>query len=59
MAEIQGVLVTGPTGKVGQTFIRRFLSEPKSDEFVVRTLCHNRLLEPYAASKLSAVRWIS
>lgn len=47
MAEIQRVLVTGPTGKVGQTFIRRFLTEPKFDGFVVRALCHNRLLEPH------------
>lgn len=46
MAEIQRVLVTGPTGKVGQSFIRRFLSEPKFERFVVRALCHNRLLEP-------------
>src|SRR5919106_4005006 len=46
MAETQRVLVTGPTGKVGQAFIRRFLREPKFDAFVVRALCHNRLLEP-------------
>ena len=46
MAEIQRVLVTGPTGKVGQAFIRRFLAEPKFDAFVVRALCHHRLLEP-------------
>ena len=47
MTEIQRVLVTGPTGKVGQTFIRRFLTEPKFDAFVVRGLCHNRLLQPH------------
>jgi len=47
MAEIQRVLVTGPTGKVGQAFIQRFLTEPKFDAFVVRALCHNRLLEPH------------
>jgi nucleoside-diphosphate-sugar epimerase len=46
MAEIQRVLVTGPTGKVGQALIRRFLSEPKFEGFVVRALCHHRLLEP-------------
>jgi UDP-glucose 4-epimerase len=46
MQEIQRVLVTGPTGKVGRAFIRRFLREPKFDAFVVRALCHNRLLEP-------------
>lgn len=47
MSEIQRVLVTGPTGKVGQTFIQRFLTEPKFDAFIVRALCHNRLLEPH------------
>lgn len=47
MPEFQRVLVTGPTGKVGQTFIRRFLQDPKFDAFVVRALCHNRLLEPH------------
>src|SRR5688500_10991595 len=47
MSEIQRVLVTGPTGKVGQAFIQRFLTEPKFDAFVVRALCHHRLLEPH------------
>jgi UDP-glucose 4-epimerase len=47
MSEIQRVLVTGPTGKVGQAFIRRFLTEPKFDAFMVRALCHHRLLEPH------------
>ena len=46
MPDLQRVLVTGPTGKVGQTFIRRLLREPKLDAFVIRALCHNRLLEP-------------
>ncbi|HMB22805.1 MAG TPA: NAD(P)-dependent oxidoreductase [Anaerolineales bacterium] len=46
MSEIQRVLVTGPTGKVGQAFIRRFLREPKFEAFKVRALCHHRLLEP-------------
>ena len=41
------ILVTGPTGKVGQAFIRRFLAEPKFEAFIVRALCHNRLLEPH------------
>lgn len=40
------ILVTGPTGKVGQTFIRRFLQESKFDTSIVRALCHNRVLEP-------------
>ena len=47
MSDVQRVLVTGSTGKVGQAFIRRFLAEPKSDGLVVRALCHNRLLEPH------------
>ena len=47
MTEIQRVLVTGPTGKVGQTFIRRFLAERDFDNFVIRALCHHRLLEPH------------
>ena len=38
------ILVTGATGKVGQTFIRRFLAEPRFDGFTVRALCHNRKL---------------
>jgi UDP-glucose 4-epimerase len=54
MAEIQRVLVTGSTGKVGQAFIRRFLAEPEFDAFVIRALCHNRLLEPH--HRLETVR---
>jgi len=41
-------LVTGATGKVGQTAIARLLSDPRFDAFVVRALCHNRKLEPRA-----------
>lgn len=37
------ILVTGATGKVGQTFIRRFLAE--RDDGVLRAFCHNRTLE--------------
>jgi len=40
------VFVTGATGKVGQVFIKRFLSDPKFDSFTMRALCHNRELEP-------------
>lgn len=40
------ILVTGATGKVGQTFIRRLLGDPAFDGFTVRALCHNRRLEP-------------
>ncbi len=40
------ILVTGATGKVGQVFIRRVLSDPALEHFTVRALCHNRRLEP-------------
>ena len=36
------ILVTGATGKVGQTFIRRLLADKRFDGFNVRALCHNR-----------------
>jgi nucleoside-diphosphate-sugar epimerase len=39
------LLVTGATGKVGQTFIRRLLAEPRYADFSIRALCHNRGLE--------------
>jgi UDP-glucose 4-epimerase len=42
------VLVTGATGKVGQVFIHRLLSEPEFNSFIVRALCHNRELAPHA-----------
>jgi nucleoside-diphosphate-sugar epimerase len=54
MPDIQRVLVTGPTGKVGKTFIQRFLREPRFEGFVVRALCHRRLLEPHG--RLEIVR---
>jgi nucleoside-diphosphate-sugar epimerase len=41
------VLVTGATGKVGQTFIRRLLADPKFDAFAIRALTHNRALDPH------------
>ncbi len=40
------ILVTGATGKVGQTFVRRLLADTRFDSFVVRALCHNRRLDP-------------
>jgi UDP-glucose 4-epimerase len=42
------ILVTGATGKVGQTFIPRLLSDPRFNGFTVRALCHNRQLPPSA-----------
>jgi nucleoside-diphosphate-sugar epimerase len=40
------ILVTGATGKVGQAFIQRLLSDPRYEGFIVRALCHNRKLAP-------------
>ncbi|WP_437328925.1 NAD-dependent epimerase/dehydratase family protein [Sorangium sp. So ce381] len=45
MSETKRILVTGAAGKVGQTFIRRFLSNPAFEGWKVRALCHNRMLE--------------
>lgn len=42
------ILVTGATGKVGQAFIRRCLSDPALERFTVRALCHHRRLTPQA-----------
>jgi nucleoside-diphosphate-sugar epimerase len=38
------ILVTGPTGKVGRTFIDRLLADPRHAGARVRALCHNRTL---------------
>jgi nucleoside-diphosphate-sugar epimerase len=38
--------VTGATGKVGQTFIRRLLRSSEHRAYRIRALCHNRLMEP-------------
>jgi nucleoside-diphosphate-sugar epimerase len=46
MGETKRILVTGATGKVGRTFIDRFLADPAFAAFTVRALCHNRVLEP-------------
>ncbi|WP_437281134.1 NAD(P)-dependent oxidoreductase [Sorangium sp. So ce375] len=45
MSETKRILVTGAAGKVGQAFIRRFLSNPGFEAWKVRALCHNRVLE--------------
>ncbi|WP_437692562.1 NAD-dependent epimerase/dehydratase family protein [Sorangium sp. So ce176] len=54
MSETRRVLVTGAAGKVGQAFIRRFLSDPRFEAWQVRALCHNRMLERTA--RLDVVR---
>jgi len=48
------ILVTGATGKVGQSFIRRVLEDPALSDFRVRALCHNRMLE--AQERLEVIR---
>lgn len=40
------VLVTGATGKVGQNFLPRFLSEPRWAGARIRALCHHRAIPP-------------
>ena len=54
MSEIKRILVTGATGKVGEIFLQRFLSDPAHGDFVVRALCHNRLPTPH--KRLEVVR---
>jgi nucleoside-diphosphate-sugar epimerase len=54
MSQTKRILVTGATGKVGQTFIRHFLADSKFDNFIVRALCHNRMLDPHA--RLEVIR---
>ena len=54
MSTTKTILVTGATGKVGQTFIRRLLADRNFDAFKVRALCHNRSLETH--DRLEVVR---
>lgn len=44
MADTKCILVTGATGKVGQTAIRRLLGDPAFADYKIRALCHNRKL---------------
>lgn len=44
---MQRILVTGATGKVGSSFIRRVLEANNRPDATVRALCHNRQLEPH------------
>jgi nucleoside-diphosphate-sugar epimerase len=52
MTDTKRILVTGATGKVGRAFIERFLAEPSFGHFMVRALCHNRLLEAHGRVEL-------
>ncbi len=48
------VLITGPTGKVGQNLIARALADPRWPDLRLRALCHNRMLPE--SDRLSTVR---
>ena len=48
------VLVTGATGKVGQAFMRRFLSREAWSDARIRALCHNRVVD--ASDRVQIVR---
>lgn len=48
------LLVTGAAGKVGQTYIRRALSDPALSGTRIRAFCHNRVLE--AGDRIEVVR---
>jgi hypothetical protein len=50
----QRILVTGATGKVSQTFIKHLFKDARFDSFIVRGLCHNRILD--AGERLEVVR---
>lgn len=45
MPNTNRILITGATGKVGQAVIHRLLADPDYDRFIVRALCHHRVLE--------------
>ena len=48
--------MTGAAGKVGQAFIRHFPRHPQFESFVVRALCHNRVVDAARASRSCAAR---
>lgn len=52
--QLNRILVTGATGKVGQAFLRRLYADSKHDAFIVRALCHNRVLAP--SNRLEVMR---
>ncbi len=54
MSKAKRILITGATGKVGQTLMTRLLSDPSYDNYVIRALCHNRV--PEQKERLEIVR---
>jgi UDP-glucose 4-epimerase len=45
MSDVTRVLVTGATGKVGQTFLKKFFADERFAGAKARALCHNREVE--------------
>ena len=45
------ILVTGATGKVGQTFMHRLLGDAALGQDRIRALCHNRTLPETIAGR--------
>ena len=45
MSKQNRILITGASGKVGQTLIKRLLENHDYDHFMLRALCHHRQLE--------------
>ena len=45
MSNLNRILITGASGKVGQTLIKRLLENHDYDHFMLRALCHHRQLE--------------
>ncbi|WP_395091709.1 NAD-dependent epimerase/dehydratase family protein [Armatimonas sp.] len=48
------ILVTGATGKVGQTFLKAFLADTRFSDAIVRAFCHNRVVE--ASERVEVVK---
>jgi UDP-glucose 4-epimerase len=45
MSNPNRILITGATGKVGQTLIHRLLADPAYDQYTIRALCHHREMQ--------------
>ncbi|WP_395137731.1 NAD-dependent epimerase/dehydratase family protein [Armatimonas sp.] len=48
------ILVTGATGKVGQTFLKAFLADTRFSGAIMRAFCHNRVVE--ASERVEVVK---
>jgi len=47
MATSKLILITGASGKVGQAFINRIISDSDFDQYSIRALCHHRSIEAH------------